>query len=339
MGRARLLGHSKLYAHDTVAYPARMVKRWSIGVSLALCSALACSSSDDGSDAKTPDGALSCDGLAIDCRAAYADEYDGTYTGSDQGRFTLRVDILGGVSGTVLGDGAPSAAATGQVNEFGQIAFTLPDGTKFDGQFAADGTSFQGSWTGPAGSGTFSGKSATRVPVNGGTGGAASGTGGNGNSVPPPSVAEVQAAVKDACQAVANCGLVAESTCATVMPRSLTDCLREELTLYQCTLADPCNSLTTCEPQSNAMQACFTAMGTLPPVSGIAALDRATQACDACRTHGAACGNSFDCFSYALCIDGCAPGNAACEDPCKTSNPTGSALYDASISCQTEKCP
>jgi hypothetical protein len=249
--------------------------------------------------------------------------------------------VLGGVSGTVNGGAAGAQSAGGQVNEFGQIEFSLPDGTQFTGQFDAGGASFRGTWTGPAGSGTFEGASATK-PQGGtggssGTGGGPGATGGTGNVGPAPSVEAVQTAVKQSCDAVAACGLVSPSSCTDVMPRSLTDCLREELTLYECIIADPCDSLTACEAQSAAMQACFIDNGTLPPVSGIAAFDRATQVCQACASHGAACGNSFDCFSYALCIDDCA-GDGTCEDPCAISNPTGAGLYQASLDCQAAQC-
>ena len=300
-----------------------------------------CGSENEEAQAKTPSGALPCDGLAIDCRAAYADEYDGSYSGGALGRFTLRVDVLGGISGTVNDDDAGPQSATGQVNEFGQIEFSLPDGTTFSGQFKADGASFQGTWTGPGGSGTFTGQSATKAPAGGGgagSGGAGAGSGGTGNVGPQPSVEQVTTAVKQSCEAAAECGLVPASSCAEVKPRSLTDCLREELTLYQCIIADPCNSLTTCAPQSSALMACFTSSGTLPPVSGIPALDRATQVCDACRFEASACGNSLDCFSYALCIDSCTPGDSACEGPSGSSNAGGLSLYNASLSCQAAKC-
>jgi hypothetical protein len=328
-----------MYARPTLVYPRRMLVRWSVGLVCVLFAAAACGSSDDdGSAEKTPPGALPCEGLALDCRLAYADEYDGTYTGDDQGRFTIRVDVLGGISGTVNGDASGAQSATGQVNEFGQISFTLPDGTTFSGQFNSDGASFQGTWTGPEGSGTFTGRSATKVPSGtGGNGGGGPGTGGMGNVGPQPTTAEVVEAVQQSCEAAASCGLVPASACVGVMPKSLTDCLREELALYQCIIADPCNSVTTCATQSTAMMTCFTNSGTLPPPSGIVAFDRATQVCDACRTEGAACGNSFDCFSYAYCIDGCAPGS--CEASCGLDNPIGVQLYDASIACQATNCP
>jgi hypothetical protein len=311
--------------------------RWSIGLVCAILGAAACGAShDEEASGKTPPGALPCEGLAIDCRLAFADEYDGTYMGGDQGRFTIRVDVLGGISGTVNSDASAAQSATGQVNEFGQIEFSLPDRTTFTGQFNADGASFQGTWTGPEGSGTFMGRSATKPA--GGTGGSGPGIGGSGNTGPQPSTTEVVSAVQESCEAVAECGLVPESVCAGLMPKSLTDCLREELALYRCTIADPCNSLTTCAAYSTAMMTCFADMGTLPAPSGIAALDRATQVCSACSSQAAACGNSFDCYSYAVCLDDCSSGDSSCEGGCGAANSAGLQLYTASLSCQAEKC-
>jgi hypothetical protein len=340
---ARFLCLRPMYAGFGLVYPPRMLVRWSVGLVCVLFAAAACGSSDDeGSAPKTPPGALPCEGLALDCRLAYADEYDGTFAGDDQGRFTIRVDVLGGISGTVNGDASGAQSATGQVNEFGQIALTLPDGTTFSGQFNADGSSFQGTWTGPEGSGTFSGRSATKAPSGtggSGGGGGGPGSGGTGNVGPQPTTAEVIAAVQQSCDAAAGCGLVPASVCVGVMPKSLTDCLREELALYQCIIADPCDSLTSCASYSSAMMTCFTNSGTLPSPSGIPALDRATQVCDACRTQGAACGNSFDCYSYALCINDCMPSDSACEGSCGTGNPVGVQLYTASLTCQATSCP
>jgi hypothetical protein len=318
-----------------------MWARWSVGLVCVVFGAVACGSSDDdGSAAKTPAGALPCEGLALDCRLAYADEYDGTYAGGDQGRFTIRVDVLGGISGTVNGDASGAQSATGQVNEFGQIEFTLPDGTTFTGQFNADGASFQGTWTGPEGSGTFTGRSATKAPSGtGGNGGGGPGTGGTGNVGPQPSTAEVVTAAQQSCDAAAACGFVPASACASVMPKSLTDCLREELALYQCIIADPCNSPTTCATQSAAMMTCFTESGTLPAPSGIAALDRATQVCNACRFEAVACNDSLDCIFYAFCIDDCPSGDSACEAACGVDNTNGVDLYNASITCQAANCP
>jgi hypothetical protein len=147
------------------------VNKGSMVAALVVMVAVGCSSDDD--DKET--GALPCDSTPSECKAAFADDYEGVYTGDASGRVIFTVDPDGTLYGTATTD-AGSEALDGTVNQFGRIQGTASDGTKYDGQF--DGNNgFSGTWTSPEGNtGTFAGKG-TGVSVPVGTGGS-SATGG-----------------------------------------------------------------------------------------------------------------------------------------------------------------
>jgi hypothetical protein len=172
--------------------------------------AVGCSSSG-GDDKPKEAGTLACNQPATECRAGFADTYEGTYTGDASGRVILDVDVLGGIVGTATKADGSSVAIFGQVNEFGKITAEADDGTQFVGQFEADG-SFTGTWTGPNGSdGTFSGTSTTPTTGTGGrsgAGGASSGGSAGGSTSTDPLATDPRfiPSLDAICDAIVACG-------------------------------------------------------------------------------------------------------------------------------------
>jgi hypothetical protein len=100
----------RLISDGTGRYHLPMNARMRCFASLLTLVVGGCSSNSNNSNAAaTPAGALPCTGLAIDCRMAFADTYNGTYQGSATGTFTLHVDVLGGIQGS--GPGIASIAS------------------------------------------------------------------------------------------------------------------------------------------------------------------------------------------------------------------------------------
>lgn len=301
----------------------------------------ACSSDSNGTNAgSTPAGALPCTGLALDCRMAFSDTYDGTYQGSSSGTFTLQVDVLGGVQGS----GPGIASITGQVDEFGRITFTFDDGTTFTGQFKTDRHSISGTWKSNSGSGTFVAQSAT---VALGTGGTGAGTGGTGSG---PSASTVVTAAAQACQKTVTCGLLSASDCpavdGTTQPDLAQPCWDEELALYQCIIAAACTSIqSSCLSAADAAETCAANNPSYPnnpdfnpPLTGIRTFDDIVHLCTQCTAEAQACYDSADCKAYSVCVDACPSGNFSCGDDCSTTHSDGFYTYSAAATCQFSYC-
>jgi hypothetical protein len=311
--------------------------RWQLWGWLGVLVPLACSVESGGGDdgATGPEGTLACDRTPVECRTAFAGDYNGSFAGDDSGRLTFFIDVLGGLSGTAAGDVLGMQAMTGRVNEFGRIEFSIPDGTSFTGQFAED-HSCQGSWSGPPGQGTFTCTSA--APGAGNDGGA--GDGGSDASSPEPSLEALLSAVEQACEHLAECGQIPIELCAEVLPASQTSCLSEQLAHQECNIGAPCDALfTACESVSATSRNCIANAGGEfdPPLTGLESFDRATHVCSACSAEAMACYDSLACFYYALCIDSCG-GDASCVEGCAVTNSSGAAEWNAAIDCGEAEC-
>jgi len=297
----------------------------------------ACSSSTNGGNSATPAGALPCTGLAIDCRAAFADTYNGSYAGAQSGTFGLSVDILGGIQGTAPG----SITITGQVNEFGQITFTFSDGTTFTGQFNADHHGFKGTWKSSGGqTGTFEGQSTTYVNTN-------TGTDAGTNTTGPLTASTVVAISEAACQHAVTCGDIVASTCPVAMgqtePLSPEACWAKDVALNQCISNAACDYRTKCDAANTALENCVFGIpdpGTAfdPPLTGSANLDDIVHLCAVCATEAKACYDSQDCHDYALCLDGCAAGDSTCSHSCTLLYYDGFVLYANAYTCRSNDC-
>ena len=302
---------------------------WCLGVFVS-----GCSSSSNSNAGAAPAGALPCNGLAIDCRAAFADNYTGTYEGGKSGAFGLTVDILGGIQGSAPG----SITITGQVNEFGQIVFTFSDGSTFTGQFSADHHSFSGTWKGGSQSGTFHGQSTTYS-----TGGNDAGS----NPTTTVTASTVMAASETACQHAVTCGDVQASGCPVAMgqtqPTSPQECWPQELALYQCVANGTCAYQTECASAYTALDNCTFGTpdpGTTfnPPNTGSATFDDIVHLCAACATEAQACYEAQACKDYSLCMDGCTTGDTACTHGCTLLYSDGFVLYANAYTCRTNDC-
>jgi hypothetical protein len=140
-----------------------------------------CSSSKD-DDEQKEEGALPCNQSAAECRANFADTYQGAYAGDASGSLILSADESGEIVGTATsGDG--SFAIFGSVNQFGKLTGEADDGTRFVGQIDESGR-VTGTWEGPAGSGTFTavGTKPVTIPPGSGSGGSGSGGASSGGS-------------------------------------------------------------------------------------------------------------------------------------------------------------
>src|SRR5262245_56713250 len=215
-------------------------------VVLGMTLAWACSSdSQSGSD--TPSGGLPCEKTSVECRLAFSGDYTGTFDGADTGTLTFYVNAIGGIDGKAIGSKLGSAAITGQVNEFGKIEFSTADGADFTGQFKAD-HSFNGTWKGAPGSGTF---------MSGAAGSGGSGDGGSGGSSSGGLLAEA----RSACEATLGCP-DAPSDCSTVHAAP-PGCETTEHALYQCVKSAGCSFTTVCQKQTDDLLQC-TLFGTQP---------------------------------------------------------------------------
>jgi hypothetical protein len=140
-----------------------------------------CSSSKD-DDEQKEEGALPCNQSAAECRANFADTYQGAYAGDASGSLILSADESGEIVGTATsGDG--SFAIFGSVNQFGKLTGEADDGTRFVGQIDESGR-VTGTWEGPAGSGTFTavGTKPVTIPPGSGSGGSGAGGASSGGS-------------------------------------------------------------------------------------------------------------------------------------------------------------
>ena len=296
-----------------------------------------CSSSSSNSSSATPAGALPCTGLAIDCRAAFSDSYNGTYQGTESGTFTLNVDILGGIQGS-----GPGITITGQVDEFGRVTFTTNDGKSFTGQFGSDHHSITGSWKSSSGSGTFSAQSTTAPTGTGGTGNGGAGSG--------PTASAVVAAMGQACQKEVTCAMVDASLCSTITSTSQPDlpqpCWDKELAFYRCVIDTACASIQAqCASASTAADACATANPSYPTnpdfnpaLTGIKSFDDIVHLCTQCTAEARACYNSADCKAYAVCVDACPANDFTCGDNCSTTHADGFNVYSVAATCQFSNC-
>ena len=301
----------------------------------------ACDSNSNGSNAgATPAGALPCTGLALDCRMAFSDTYNGTYQGTSSGTFTLNVDVLGGIQGSGVG----ISSITGQVDEFGRVTFTTDNGMTFTGQFNADRHSITGTWKSSSGSGTFSAQSAT---VATGTGGTGAGTGGTGSG---PSATTVVTAAAQACQKMVTCSLASATDCPTVTSTTQPDlpqaCWDKELATYQCVIDTACTSIQTgCQAAYTAADTCAANNPSYPnnpdfnpPLTGIKSFDDIVHLCTQCTTEAKACYNSADCKAYAQCVDACPANDFNCGDDCSTTHADGYMVYSDAATCQFSNC-
>jgi len=290
-----------------------------------------CSSGSDGT--RSSDG-LPCQGLSIDCRLAFSDDYTGTFEGADTGALTFYVNTIGGIDGTAKGSKLGSPAITGQVNEFGKIEFSTADGVAFTGQFKAD-HSFSGTWKGAPGTGTFRGGVASAT----GSGGSGGGGGGNAGGGGPSSglLAEARAA----CQATLACD-GAPPDCNAVKAPPAT-CEATGIALYQCVKNAKCSFMSACQAQQEALVQCVL-FGTMPDPgtgytpSGNETYDEATVICAACQAEATACHDLPACWDYAVCAEACPSGQTYCVDNCWDANPTGHDAWFDAVWCESNKC-
>jgi hypothetical protein len=308
---------------------------WCLGLAVGGCGN---QSDNGGGSTSTPAGALPCNGLAIDCRTAFADNYSGSFEGDRTGDFTLSVDVLGGIQGTATGP----TSITGQVNEFGQINFSFPDGTTFTGQFNADHHSFAGTWKSPSGqAGTFHGQSTT-FSGDGGLGD------GGSDAAAALTASTVMAASETACQHAVSCGNGLASACPAELgqtePMAPEACWAQELALYQCISNGTCAYQTECASANTALENCILGAqsdaGTAfnPPLTGSPTLDDIVHLCAYCATEAQACYDSQACRDYAACVDGCTAGDTACTHACTLLYSDGFVLYANAYTCRANDC-
>lgn len=306
-------------------------------VSLLSLSIGGCSSSSSSNAGATPAGALPCTGLTIDCRAAFADTYSGSYAGSESNTFSINVDILGGIQGS-----GPGITITGQVDEFGRVTFTTDDGKTFTGQFSSDRHGMSGTWKSSSGSGTWSAQSTTAPTGTGGTGAGGTGSG--------PSASTVVNTAAQACQKAVTCGTLTAADCPTVNSTTQPDypqpCWAEELAIYQCINDTACASIpATCGAKVTAADSCAVNNPTYPnnpdfnpPITGIRTFDDTVHLCTACTAEAQACYNSADCKAYSVCVDACPTGDFTCGDNCSTTHPDGFMVSSEAATCQFSNC-
>jgi len=233
---------------------------------------LACSSKDDDDE---EEGALACNQSAAECRASFADTYQGAYTGDASGSLILSADESGDVVGTVTHSDGSSSAIFGDVNQFGKITGETDDGTRFVGQIDENGR-VTGTWEGPGGKGTFAATGSTAsVPGPSGTGGSGSGSGGasfggspsvpqGGSSTGNPFENDPRftPSIDAVCTATAKCG-DDPLECAELMLEireltALAGCIEELNAFFTCAVASgQCDVSVVCAAEDDAFAVCL----------------------------------------------------------------------------------
>lgn len=298
--------------------------------------------------ASNAEGELACNKTPVECRTAFADQYEGTYEGDATGRVMLDIDVLGGIVGTATLVEGGSTALMGKVNEFGQVDIQAEDGTEFTGQFSED-KQLVGSWTRDDGTkGTFEAVSTTAPPPD------SSGdpTGDTGGSEPPgSSSADLAEASKEACRQLQGCEGVDEIDCDTA-EGPLAGCESVAGPFYQCEIDAGCAFMTECEDEALAYINCLIGVpapteepadpgasdpGTAYEPTGNPTYDEATITCSACAAEASACHDDPVCWDYAECSSGCT--EVPCLQRCLTLYEAGYELWLASVDCRDINCP
>lgn len=228
---------------------------------------LGCSSSKDGDEQKE-EGALPCNQSVAECRANFADTYQGAYAGDAAGSLILSADESGEIVGTATtSDG--SFAIFGSVNQFGKLTGEADDGTRFVGQIDESGR-VTGTWEGPAGSGTFTavGTKPVTIPPGSGSGGSGSGGASSGGSPSGGSPSDPLAndprftpSIDVICTARAKCG-DDPATCEEMMlalREAVADagCIEELNGFFTCVVSSgQCGMVAECQAAYDALFAC-----------------------------------------------------------------------------------
>jgi hypothetical protein len=229
---------------------------------------LGCSSSKDDDDPKE-EGALPCNQSVAECRANFADTYQGAYVGDAAGSVILSADESGEVVGTATtSDG--SVAIFGSVNQFGKFTGEAEDGTRFVGQIDTSGR-VTGTWEGPAGSGTFTavGTKPVTIPPGSGGGGSGSGgatsggspSGGSPSSNPLANDPRFTPSIDAICAASAKCGDDPATCEETVLflRQAVADagCIAELNGFFTCVVnSGQCGMVAECQGAYDALNAC-----------------------------------------------------------------------------------
>jgi hypothetical protein len=242
-----------MWAHRTVG---QLVLGWVVF-------SLACSSSKGDDDPKE-EGALPCNQSAAECRANLADTYQGTYTGDAAGSLILSADESGDVVGTATSGDGTSFAIFGSVNQFGKITGDADDGTHFEGQIDTSGR-ITGTWSGPAGSGTFVAVGTKPVTIPpGNSGGGGSGSGGSPSGGAPssdPDDPRFTPSVDVICTSAAKCGDdPADCEETVLLLREIvveTGCIEELNGFFTCVVnSGLCGMTAECQAAYDALNAC-----------------------------------------------------------------------------------
>ena len=156
-------------------------------VLVALAGLLACNSESKSTGDDKPQGQFICQTTREDCIEIFQGTYSGTFSGDASGTWTVYIAPDGSIEGVVTDAEGNSFTVTGSVDETGVVVFTSEAGT-FQGSIDFD-ENVGGTWSGPPGSGSFTGSFVSRdreIPTtsttSAGAGGAASTANGTSGS-------------------------------------------------------------------------------------------------------------------------------------------------------------